>query len=135
LKFSFWTRKAEKWGKKRGFANFRLRAKQTETGELMENEPQTTQQRIDALIKELETNGGFSLELASDIPAILAAIPDGEIFDLVEQTFRTFRDTWRRHPDVERLFRYLVVLIERDRTRRALMENIECGQLEKIAEL
>jgi hypothetical protein len=89
--------------------------------------------KIKHLMEELERNGELSLSLGGDLPAVLAAIPDGPAFDLLDQTCRQFRNIWEpRQPDIAMFWRYIVDLIHRDQTRRALMENIEVGQLERL---
>jgi hypothetical protein len=101
----------------------------------MENEPKTIQQKLAGIVEQLEINGRYCQELAAELPAVIAEIEPGEKFDLVMATFLTFRDTWKNQADVERLFRCLCVLFERDATRRALMEAHEVGSLERIGEL
>jgi hypothetical protein len=102
----------------------------------MSDEPKTTQQKLDALIQQMETNGRLAEEQAAMLPACFAAIEDGATFDLVAETFRTFRKMWaKHHPDVERLFSTLCNLVEREKVRRALTEGYEVGTLVRISQL
>jgi len=102
----------------------------------MENEQSTTttQNKIDSLLQQLETNGEICEDLATDIPAVIAAISDDEALGIVT-AFRGFHEMLKNHDDAARLFRYLTLIFECDATRRTLMENIEIGQLEKLSEL
>ena len=102
----------------------------------MENEeqPKTTQNKIDSLLQQLEDNGKICEDLATDIPAVIAAISDAEALGIAT-AFRGFHKMLENHDDAARLFRYLTLIFECDATRRTLMENIEIGQLEKLCEL
>src|SRR5438067_5475 len=100
-----------------------------------ETAPKTIQQKIKSLVAELERNGDCAHELAGMIPTILAAIPDGAVFDLINTTFKEFEKMWRpRDRSADYLFKCLVALIMHERTRRALVENVEVAELEKLAQ-
>jgi hypothetical protein len=101
----------------------------------MDEKPKTIQERIDELVKELETNGVLNERIAAELPAAMAAIQDADAFELVAKTFKTFRDMWAKnntHPEIAQLFGYLGAMIERERVRRGLAENIQVGWLEKM---
>jgi hypothetical protein len=99
------------------------------------NEEKSTQQRIDGILKELETNGLYCQQLAGELPAIIAQIEGAEELAILVATFKTFADVWRQHPEVAALWKCLGRLLERDGTRRALSEGWEIGQLQRITEL
>jgi hypothetical protein len=101
----------------------------------MENEKSTTQARIDLMVAELEKNGRCCESLAADLPAIIANIEAGETLDSIRKMLGRFATLWHHCPSIQTFFLQIVGLLERDATRRALMENIECGELEKIGEL
>lgn len=99
------------------------------------NEPKTTQAKIDGVVRDIEQNGQLCQQLASALPAAIAAIPDGEVFFLVNTAVRKFRTMWRHHPEAETFWACLATLFERDATRRALFAEHDVGQLEKMGEL
>lgn len=99
------------------------------------DEPKSIQQKLAGILTELEKNGELSQELAADLPAVIAAIPDGPTFDLCVTTMRSFRQMWKHHPDCEVFWLTLSTLFERDAVRRGLMQGHEIGSLERIAEL
>jgi hypothetical protein len=95
----------------------------------------STQQKLDRLVKELERNGQLTQELAAEIPLVFLSIEDEDERRILAETFKRFERMWRKHPNVAMLWRYLLLLFERDSTRAGLMQAHQLGRLEQIGEL
>jgi hypothetical protein len=85
----------------------------------------------DEILAGMRANGANSLELAGQLPSILVELTERQC-GLLLDLFLTHHQAVKEKAPLEQFFRCLVVLVERERTRRNLVEDFEVVELENL---